>query len=389
MSKFSFLGAGLVLAASMSVSGQKAKGIDFQRDVRPILSDACFHCHGPDKESRMAKLRLDTKEGALARAIVPGKPLESRLYQRIMQPNSALRMPPASSHKVLSDEQKNTLKAWIEQGAPWKEHWAFKAPEKAAVPAGRNAIDYFIQARLDVEGLTQNPEANRRILARRLSLDLTGLPPAPADVETFLADKSPNAYEKLVEKFLASPRYGEHRARYWLDAARYADTHGIHVDNYREMWPYRDWLIRAFNSNMRFDQFTIEQIAGDLLEKRTLDQQVASGFHRCGISTNEAGIIVDEVEAIYAKDRVDTTGTVFLGLTLGCATCHDHKFDPLTQRDFYSMAAFFRNTTQNTMDDNIPDTPPIVVVPKPEDSVRWSTLTSELRDIRAKRASHR
>lgn len=389
MSKFSFLGVGLVLAASMSVSGQKAKGIDFQRDVRPILSDACFHCHGPDKESRMANLRLDTKEGALARAIVPGKPLESRLYQRIMQPNSALRMPPASSHKVLSDEQKNTLKAWIEQGAPWKEHWAFKAPEKAAVPAGRNAIDYFIQARLDVEGLTQNPEANRRILARRLSLDLTGLPPAPADVETFLADKSPNAYEKLVEKFLASPRYGEHRARYWLDAARYADTHGIHVDNYREMWPYRDWVIRAFNSNMRFDQFTIEQIAGDLLEKRTLDQQVASGFHRCGISTNEAGIIVDEVEAIYAKDRVDTTGTVFLGLTLGCATCHDHKFDPLTQRDFYSMAAFFRNTTQNTMDDNIPDTPPIVVVPKPEDSVRWSTLTSELRDIRAKRASHR
>jgi hypothetical protein len=365
------------------------KPVDFQRDVRPILSDACFQCHGPDAGSRMAGLRLDTREGAMAKAIVAGKPLESPLYKRVTHENAALRMPPAASHKVLNEAQKATLKAWIEQGAPWKEHWAFVAPKKAAVPAGRNAIDYFIRTRLAAEGLTPNAEADRRTLARRVAYDLTGLPPEPADVEAFLTDRSAKAYEKLVDKYLASPRYGEHRARYWLDAARYADTHGIHVDNYREMWPYRDWVINAFNKNMPFDRFTVEQVAGDMLPNRTLEQQVASGFHRCGISTNEAGIIVDEVEAIYAKDRVDTTGTVFLGLTVGCATCHDHKFDPISQKDFYSLAAFFRNTTQNTMDDNIPDTPPIVVVPRAEDRARWAALTAELAEVKAKQAALR
>jgi hypothetical protein len=375
----------LVVASSLWAQ----KPVDFQREVRPILSEACFQCHGPDASSRMAGLRLDTRAGAFPRAIVPGKPLESKLYQRVMHEKAAMRMPPAASHKVLTDAQKTTLRTWIEQGAPWKEHWAFLTPEKAAVPSGRHPIDHFIQAKLSAEGLAPAPEADRRTLARRLALDLTGLPPTPKEVETFLTDQSPNAYEKLVNHYLASPRYGEHRARYWLDAARYADTHGIHVDNYREMWPYRDWVIRAFNLNMGFDRFTIEQIAGDLLENRTLDQQIASGFHRCGISTNEAGIIVDEVEAIYAKDRVDTTSTVFLGLTLGCATCHDHKFDPLSQKDFYSMAAFFRNTTQNTMDDNIPDTPPIVVVPREEDRERWTTLTQDLRTAQAGRAAIR
>ena len=377
----------LLLVLAVPVFAQK--GVDFQREVRPILSDACFHCHGPDKSSRMAGLRLDTQDGAMGRAIVPGKPLESKLYQRVMQENAALRMPPASAHKVLTDAQKATLKRWIEQGAPWKEHWAFKAPEKAAVPAGRNAIDYFIQAKLEAEGLKPGAEADRRTLARRVALDLTGLPPEPADVEAFVADKAPNAYERLVDKFLASPRYGEHRARYWLDAARYADTHGIHVDNYREMWPYRDWVINAFNKNMAWDKFAVEQIAGDMLPNRTLEQQVASGFHRCGISTNEAGIIEDEVLAIYAKDRVDTTGTVFMGLTIGCATCHDHKFDPLTQKDFYSMAAFFRNTTQHTMDDNKPDPPPIVVVPRAEDRARWEALQKEMAALEAKRAALR
>lgn len=367
--------------------GQKA--VDFQREVRPILSEACFQCHGPDPSSRMAGLRLDTRADAFARAIVPGKPLESKLYQRIAQEKAALRMPPPSTHKVLSGAQKATLKSWIEQGAPWKEHWAFLTPEKAPVPAGRQPIDHFILAKLAAEGLTPASQADRRSLARRLALDLTGLPPAPGEVEAFLADRSPAAYEKLVDHYLASPRYGEHRARYWLDAARYADTHGIHVDNYREMWPYRDWVIRAFNQNLGFDRFTIEQIAGDLLPNRTLDQQIASGFHRCGASTNEAGVIADEVEAIYAKDRVDTTATVFLGLTLGCATCHDHKFDPLTQRDFYSMAAFFRNTTQNTLDDNIPDTPPIVVVPRDEDRARWTAIRDELAALRAQQDSLR
>jgi len=363
--------------------------VDFQREVRPILSDACFQCHGPDKASRMAGLRLDTRDGAMAKVIVPGKPLESKLYQRIMQENTALRMPPTASHKVLSDAQKATLKAWIEQGAPWKEHWAFRAPEKPAIPAGQNPIDFLVREKLKAEGLTPAPEAGRRTLARRLALDLTGLPPEPKEVEAFVADTAPDAYGKLVARYFDSPRYGEHRARYWLDAARYADTHGIHVDNYREMWPYRDWVINAFNKNLPFDRFTVEQIAGDMLPNRTLEQQIASGFHRCGISTNEAGIIVDEVEAIYAKDRVDTTATVFLGLTLGCATCHDHKFDPLSQKDFYSMAAFFRNTTQNTMDDNIPDTPPIVVVPSAADVPRWEALNRELTAIKARQAQLR
>ena len=378
---------GMVLLTAWPVRGQKL--IDFQREIRPILSAACFQCHGPDQGSRMGGLRLDTRAGAFARAIVPGKPLESRLYQRIAHEKTALRMPPAASHKVLTAAQKATLKTWIEQGAPWKEHWAFIAPEKAAVPAGRSPIDHFVLAKLMAEGLTPGVEADRRTLARRLALDLTGLPPEPREVEAFLADKSSHAYEKLVDHYLASSRYGEHRARYWLDAARYADTHGIHVDNYREMWPYRDWVIRAFNSNIGFDKFTIEQIAGDLLPNRTLDQQIATGFHRCGISTNEAGVIADEVEAIYAKDRVDTTSTVFLGLTLGCATCHDHKFDPLSQRDFYSMAAFFRNTTQNTLDDNIPDTPPIVVVPRDQDRARWTALNQELSAVRSKQEAWR
>ena len=378
---------GIVLVTAWPVSGQKL--VDFQREIRPILSEACFQCHGPDPGSRMAGLRLDTRAGAFARVIVPGQPLESRLYQRIAHEKTALRMPPPSSHKVLTGAQKTILKTWIEQGAPWKEHWAFLSPEKAAVPPGRNPIDHFILAKLAVEGLTPGFPADRRTLARRLALDLTGLPPEPREVEAFLADKSTNAYEKLVDHYLASPRYGEHRARYWLDAARYADTHGIHVDNYREMWPYRDWVIHAFNSNIGFDKFTVEQIAGDLLPKRTLDQQIATGFHRCGISTNEAGVIAGEVEAIYAKDRVDTTSTVFLGLTLGCATCHDHKFDPLSQRDFYSMAAFFRNTTQNTLDDNIPDTPPIVVVPREQDRSRWLALNQELAAVRSQKEALR
>ncbi|MBM3725515.1 MAG: DUF1553 domain-containing protein [Acidobacteria bacterium] len=292
-------------------------------------------------------------------------------------------MPPLASHKTLTDAEKDVVRRWIEQGAQWQEQWAFKTPVRTPLPPVkntewvRNAIDRFVLARMEAAGLAPAPESDRRTLARRLALDLTGLPPAPADVEAFVNDQSKDYYDRYVDRLMASGRWGEHRARYWLDAARYADTHGIHVDNYREMWPYRDWVIKAFNGNMPFSQFTVEQIAGDLLPNRTLDQQIASGFHRCNVTTNEAGVIIDEVEAIYAKDRVDTTGTVFLGLTVGCATCHDHKFDPIAQRDFYSMAAFFRNTTQNAMDGNIPDTPPVIVVPSDEDRPRWSRLAED------------
>ncbi len=376
---------------SLALSAQQpaaTSAVDFQRVVRPILSNNCFHCHGPDRSTRMAKLRLDTREGAFAARkngtpVVPGNPRASLLYQRITHADAARRMPPEDSHKTLTAEQKEILRRWIEQGAPWKEHWSFSAPmrpELPAVKAGawvRNPIDRFILARLEAAGLQPAPEADRRTLIRRVSLDLTGLPPAPAEVEAFVNDQSEQAYEQLVDRLLASKHWGEHRARYWLDAARYGDTHGIHHDNYREMWPYRDWVIEAFNHNLSFDRFAIEQLAGDLLPNRTLDQQIASGFNRCNVTTNEGGVILEEVEAIYAKDRAETTGTAFLGLTVGCATCHDHKFDPILQKDFYALTAFFRNTTQATMDGSVPDTPPVLVLPRAEDRARWGKLSSE------------
>ena len=235
---------------------------------------------------------------------------------------------------------------------------------------------------MEEKGLKPSPEADRRTLARRAQLDLTGLPPDAGEVEAFVADKSPDAYEKFVDRLLASPAYGEHRARYWLDAARYGDTHGIHIDNYREIWPYRDWVIKAFNANQPFDQFTIEQLAGDLLPNRTLDQQVASGFNRCNITTSEGGAINEEYLVLYARDRTETVSQVFMGLTTGCAVCHDHKFDPISQKEFYELSAFFNNTTQAAMDGNVKDTPPIVFVPEPADRPRWDALVAELGGVK-------
>jgi hypothetical protein len=348
----------------------------------------------------MAGLRLDRKESALearkrGAAVVPGDPAASLLYQRISAINAARRMPPESSHKSLTKQQVDLLKRWIEQGAPWTEHWAFKAPVKPPLPAVKNAawvrnpIDRFVLARLESQGLAPAAQADRRTLLRRVALDLTGLPPKPAEIEAYLKDPSPNAYEHMIDRYLASPHYGEHRARYWLDAARYGDTNGIHVDNYREIWPYRDWVIQAFNRNLSFEQFTIEQLAGDLLPDPTLDQRIATGFHRCNVTTNEAGIIEDEYAEIYAKDRADTTAAVWLGLTVGCATCHDHKFDPISQKDFYSLGAFFRNTTQKVMDDNIPDTPPVVLVPRLEDRAAWEKISTRLKSIQSEMAAVR
>ena len=377
-----------------------AKTIDFQRDIRPVLSDNCFACHGPDSKTRMAGLRLDLKDAAFAArpkgaAIVPGKPERSLLYLRITEQKAALRMPPESSHKKLTADQIALLKQWIAAGAPWREYWSFQAPVKVAPPAvknaawARNPIDRFILAKLEAAGLTPESAADKRSLIRRVSLDATGLPPKPSDIEEYLKDTSPKAYEKMVDRFLASPHYGEHRGRYWLDAARYGDTHGIHVDNYREIWPYRDWVIQAFNRNLPFDQFTIEQLAGDMLPGATLDQRIATGFHRCNVTTNEAGIIEDEYEEIYAKDRADTTGAVWLGLTVGCATCHDHKFDPILQKDFYALGAFFRNTTQRVMDGNTPDSPPIMIVPRKADREEWAKITARQRAVREEMAASR
>ncbi|MEJ5367475.1 MAG: DUF1553 domain-containing protein [Bryobacteraceae bacterium] len=390
--------AAVVLIVSLTAAAPAAAP-DFQKEVRPILSANCFHCHGNDRTTRMVGLRLDIREGLFSTRrsgplIVPGKPEKSLLYQRITARDPARRMPPPQAHKTLKPEEVAVIRRWIESGAEWKEHWAFRAPVRPPLPEVRrtgwvrNPIDRFILARLESLGLEPAPEAPRHKLIRRLAYDLTGLPPDPADVAAFLESKDPEGdYLKLVDKYLASPRYGEHRARYWLDAARYGDTHGLHIDNYREMWPYRDWVIRAFNDNMPFDRFVIEQLAGDLLPEPTLDQLIATGFQRCNVTTNEAGVIIEEVEAMYAKDRADTVGAVFLGLTVGCATCHDHKFDPISQRDFYALTAFFRNTTQHAMDGNIYDPPPITVVPSPEDRARWEQITAREKVLRALLAS--
>ena len=383
--------------ASVAAQGSTSSAtVDFQRQVRPILSNNCFRCHGPDEGSRRARLRLDTEEGAFTPrpsgdAIVRGDPDASLVYQRITHADDRRRMPPpASASEPLTAEQIDVLRRWIEEGAEWDQHWSFKAiarhepPDVDRTAWVRNPLDRFVLARLETTGLQPAPEADKRTLARRVALDLTGLPPDPGALQSFLSDTSEQAYDRLVDVLLDSKHWGEHRARYWLDAARYGDTHGIHIDNYREMYFYRDWVIRAFNDNKPFDDFAVEQLAGDLLPNPTLEQLVATGFHRNNITTNEGGAIPEEYEAVYAKDRADTTGNVFLGLTIGCATCHDHKFDPIAQREFYAMTAFFRNTTQYVMDGNISDPPPVLVVPTDEDRDRWEELRQEAGDIDAR-----
>jgi hypothetical protein len=373
-----------------SVAGAAEKP-QYNRDVRPILSEQCFACHGPDSASRKADLRLDKREAAVdSGAIVPGDPENSELVVRIASGDPKLMMPPNDSHKKLTAAQKETLRRWIAEGAEYQPHWSFIAPVRAEPPQVKNEkwvrtpIDRFILAELEKRGLEPAPEADRRTLARRLSLDLAGLPPKAEEVEAFVADKSADAYEKLVDNLLASARWGEHRGRYWLDAARYADTHGIHIDNFREMWSYRQWVIGAFNANMPFDRFTIEQLAGDLLPDATLDTRIASGFNRCNITSSEGGLIDEEYLVLYTRDRTETTSQVWMGLTAGCAVCHDHKFDPLTQREFYEMAAFFNNTTQAAKDGNVKDTPPIVVIPAENDRARWTALAGEIIAAQAK-----
>ena len=382
----------VVGCAISSLAATKPVTIEYNRDVRPILVENCFSCHGADSAARKAKLRLDIFEEATAKrgddalAIVPGKPGESELVTRVFAESEDDIMPPPESHKTLTPEQREILKRWIAEGAKYQPHWSFIAPVKAPLPKVknskwvRNPIDQFILARLEKEKLKPAAEADRRTLARRLSLDLTGLPPKPDEVEAFVADKSPDAYEKLVDRWMALPQWGEHRGRYWLDAARYADTHGIHFDNYREMWTYRDWVINAFNANMPFDQFTVEQLAGDLLPKATLEQKIASGFNRCNITTSEGGAIDEEYLVLYARERTDTTSQVWLGLTAACAVCHDHKYDPLSQKEFYQLSAFFNNNTQKAMDGNVKDTPPVIVVARPEEQGRWDELQPEVKN---------
>ncbi len=300
-------------------------------------------------------------------------------------------MPPPKSRKVLSGEQKEILRRWVSEGAEWRDHWAFEPvvrPEPPAVKGTgrvRNEIDQFVLARLETEGLEPSEEADRRILIRRASLDLTGLPATPEEVEAFVRDESPGAYERVLDRLLASSSYGEHRARFWLDAARYGDTHGLHLDNYREIWSYRDWVIGAFNANMPFDDFTVEQLAGDLLADPSLSQRIATGFNRCNVTTSEGGSIDEEYAVRYAVDRVATTSTVWMGLTTECAVCHDHKYDPISQKEFFELFAYFNNTTQAPMDGNIEDTPPVVrIYETPEDELRERELRASIDGIEEK-----
>ena len=382
--------AALALAmASLAVqsAASKAEKLGYNRDIRPLLAENCFRCHGADSAARKAGLRLDQRAAAMKAAVLaPGRPGDSELVRRIFSDDADDLMPPPSMHKTLTLEQKARLRQWIAEGAEYQPHWSFIAPSRPQPPTApdlawvRTPIDNFVLAKLREHGLTPAPEADRRTLARRVSLDLRGLPPTPAEVEALVNDPAPDAYEKFVDRLLQSPQWGEHRAHYWLDAARYADTHGLHFDNYREIWAYRDWVISAFNRNMPFDQFSVEQLAGDLLPNPSLEQRIATGLNRSNTTTNEGGAIDEEYLVLYARDRTETTARIWLGLTANCAVCHDHKFDPLSQKEFYSLSAFFNNTTQAAMDGNIKDTPPTIFVPLPEDRDRGPKIQAELAD---------
>ena len=361
----------------------------FNQDVRPILSDKCFACHGFDAKKRKGDLRLDTPEGAYAvtdgaQAIRPGDLVKSEFWKRINSTDEDEVMPPPESHKKLSPEEKAIFRRWIEEGAQYQKHWAFEAPVKveppairSPQPAIRNPIDAFIGDRLKREGLNVSPETNRETLIRRVAFAVTGLPPTVNETDAFLADQSPDAYEKMVDRYLASPRHGEEMAKHWLDVARYGDTHGLHLDNERQMWAYRDWIVRAFNDNLPFDKFTKWQLAGDLMPDATRDQIVATGFNRCNVTTSEGGAIAEEFTYRYAVDRTSTVIEAWMGLTGGCAVCHDHKFDPISTKEFYSLYSFFNSAADPAMDGNRIDTPPILKLATPEQQKQLDAVTAE------------
>jgi hypothetical protein len=365
----------LVLSAAVPARGGDGAKVDFNRDVRPILSNHCYACHGPDRGKRKAGLRLDRKADASkalrggASVVVPGSLVKSTLWRRVGSADETERMPPAHFGKPLSVGQRSILRSWIEQGAAWREHWAYLSPKRPAQPAvrertwPRNGLDHFILARLERQGLAPSPEADRATLIRRVTLDLTGLPPSPAEVDAFVVDKSPNAYDKVVNRLLGSPHFGERWAQHWLDLARYADTNGYHIDNHRDMWKWREWVVGAFNANLPFDRFTVEQLAGDLLPNPTLGQKIASGFNRNTMVNFEGGADPDEYHTKYVIDRVTTTATVWLGTTIGCAECHDHKYDPFTQREFYRLYAFFNNVPERGLDGQKDNPVPSIRVP--------------------------
>jgi hypothetical protein len=385
-------GAGwTICSASLRADAAKPDGkVEYDRDIRPILSNNCFKCHGPDARERQVGLRLDIREEALkptelgGKAIIPGKPEASALVTRISSPKASRVMPPPESGKKLTANEKDLLKRWIEQGAVYQRHWSFLPPRRPPLPKAADAawprapIDSFILARLEAEGLRPAPEGDKVALIRRLTLDLTGLPPTPAEVDAFVNDARPNAYEKVVDRLLASPRFGERLAVEWLDAARYADTHGYHIDSGRDMTRWREWVIDAFNRNLPFDRFTVEQLAGDLLPSATFDQRIASGFNRNHMINFEGGAIPEEYHTAYIVDRVNTTATVWLGLTVACCQCHDHKYDPITQKEFYQLYAFFHNLPENGLDGAKGNAAPVLKAPTRRQQQRLDELAAAI-----------
>ncbi len=396
-----FLWAGLIVLSAFAVvwltqraaTARNSSRLSFNQTIQPILSENCYACHGPDPGARKAGLRLDRADFAFkphdkyGPAIVRGKPDKSPLVRRIESDDPKERMPPPEARHTLKPEQIALLRQWVKEGAVYEEHWSFIPPKRPPVPQPKNPhwaktpIDDFILSRLDKEGLAPSEEADRSTLIRRVTYDLTGLPPTPNEVEAFLADNSPNAYEKVVDRLLASPRYGEHRAHYWLDVARYGDTHGVHLDNFRRIWPFRDYVIKAYNRNKPFDQFVKEQLAGDMLPGKNLDTLVASAFLRAGISSGEGGTLIEELRVNNKRERAEAFGAAFLGLTTGCAVCHDHKFDPITQKDFYQLTAFFNNLTENPSNDDRNDWPPFIRLPKEPNRAAYEKVLAERSSI--------
>jgi hypothetical protein len=365
-------------------NADKPAPIVFSRDVLPIISENCLKCHGPDEKARKAKLRLDTREGVLG-VVVAGKSSESELIRRVTAGSEDEVMPPPSSTRKLTTQQKEALRRWVDQGARWGKHWAYDTLQRPPLPTVhgsrwcRNAIDRFVLARLEQAGFAPSPEADKETLIRRVALDLTGLPPSLKEVDDFLADSSADAYEKVVDRLLSSERYGERMAMSWLDCARYADTNGYQNDFARSMWLWRDWVIDAFNRNMPFDQFTIEQMAGDMLPKATLHQRIASGFNRNNRTVTEAGSIDEEWRVENTVDRVETTAATFLGLTMGCARCHDHKFEPISQKEFYRFYGFFNNVNEKGVyTEQRGNVAPLVAISTPRDQARMTQLLGRI-----------
>ncbi len=381
----------LLLGLMLQTAFLNAAEIEFNRDIRPILSDKCFACHGPDAGNRKTKMRLDQESGAKIAlkggkaSIAPGNAAGSEVFRRISSDNKAVRMPPAWAGKdKLSAKEIDLIGRWINSGAQWEAHWSFIAPKPVSIPQtkrdhwAKNPIDHFVAQQWEAVHLQPAPEADRETLIRRVTIDLTGLPPAPAEVNSFVHDQSPDAYNKVVDRLLASPAYAERMAFRWMEAARYADTNGYQMDGPRDMWRWRDWVIGAFNRNMPFDEFTIEQIAGDLLPNATLNQQIATGFNRNHRTNSEGGIVPEEFRVEYVVDRAATTSTVWLGLTMGCARCHDHKYDPITQKDFYSFYSFFNNVPERGLVYNFGNEEPYLKAPTPVQQVRLADYDRQI-----------